>query len=757
MERLLVNTMALLLTTTCIAAPPPRLPEGPLPDGLGVNIHFTSPQPGEMKMLAAGGFTWVRMDFDWNQIEYEKGKYRFTAYDTLMTALEEYGIRPIFILDYVHRFYDNAQSPHTDEAIAAFAKFAAAAAKHFAGRGILWEMYNEPNITPFWRPTVNVHDYVRLATATGKAIREVAPREAYIGPATSTFDWRFLEECFKGGLLELWDAVSVHPYRPMPPETVINDYARLRAMIRRYAPKRKQIPIISGEWGYSSALSGMDPDKQGKMLSRQWLTNIACDVPLSIWYDWHDDGPDPKEPEHHFGTTLHPTHAGREPIYDPKPAYLAARTLATELRGYRFNKRLVVGPSSNHVLLFSRGGKPALAAWTTQAGGAHVTIPSSAGDFAAVNHIGQSREVLKAGASGLSLTLTDAPQFIKPIGRNDVLEAAAAWERLPQEIVTAFRPSVTIRARPGRTGSAAVCTPATVALERTDRPREASLTLRVGNAPPVVQSTSVVVADPLVVDVGAPLAGRVRVTLHNPSGQAFRGRLHLHALRAAAPPTTHPVVLSGGTRTWTTEIRIPDGMDEVVIEGHLTDAHGRRLLTVAPRRYHALDILGSRLSVTPDGDAKVASTQSLDVAEPPDGPVAKGVSSVRLTYRYDKGWKFVCIRLTDPSKGAIEGKPSALGMWIHGDGQGNVPRLRFVDSTRQTWQPDGDPIVWSGWRWVTFPLDGTRSGRWGGADDGVIHYPIRWDAVFLLDSAGGRATQGAIHIAAPTLIYNEGN
>src|SRR3979409_768285 len=31
-----------------------------IPQGLGVNIHFTDPQPGEVKMIADAGFRWVR-------------------------------------------------------------------------------------------------------------------------------------------------------------------------------------------------------------------------------------------------------------------------------------------------------------------------------------------------------------------------------------------------------------------------------------------------------------------------------------------------------------------------------------------------------------------------------------------------------------------------------------------------------------------------------------------------------------------------
>ena len=37
----------------------------------------------------------------------------------------------------------------------AFARWAAAAARHFQGRGILWEVYNEPN-TKFWKPKADV-------------------------------------------------------------------------------------------------------------------------------------------------------------------------------------------------------------------------------------------------------------------------------------------------------------------------------------------------------------------------------------------------------------------------------------------------------------------------------------------------------------------------------------------------------------------------------------------------------------------------
>ena len=70
--------------------------------GMGVNIHFTDPKPGEIKMIAAAGFRWVRMDFKWDVTERERGQYDFAPYDQLMSELDQYNIRALFILDYGH-------------------------------------------------------------------------------------------------------------------------------------------------------------------------------------------------------------------------------------------------------------------------------------------------------------------------------------------------------------------------------------------------------------------------------------------------------------------------------------------------------------------------------------------------------------------------------------------------------------------------------------------------------------------------------
>lgn len=344
------------------AKPPPGAYKG-----VGVNIHFTDPRPGEMEMLAGAGFEWVRMDFGWGGIERERGKYEFGAYDRLLAALDAHHMKALLILDYSNPLYDSGESPRSEEGRAAFAKWAAAAAVHFKGRGVVWEMYNEPNIK-FWRPKPNVEDYAKLALAVGQAMREAAPDEVYIGPATSTIDLKFLEACFKAGCLKYWDAVSVHPYRQSAPETVVPEYQKLRDLIDKYAPAGAKIPIISGEWGYSSAWRRFDEAKQGDYLPREMLTNVACGVQMSIWYDWHDDGTDPKEAEHHFGTVHNAYRAGESPVYEPKPAYSAMKKLMGELAGYAYVERVMMPDPADWALVFHGADGDKLVAWTTGAG-----------------------------------------------------------------------------------------------------------------------------------------------------------------------------------------------------------------------------------------------------------------------------------------------------------------------------------------------------------------------------------------------------
>ncbi|HEY5911413.1 MAG TPA: cellulase family glycosylhydrolase [Verrucomicrobiae bacterium] len=352
------SVLAIFTLLSCRAA---ELPEPVIPAGVGVNIHFVAGHEKDLDLIAAAGFKFVRMDFAWGGIERKKGEYDWSGYEELQANLDRRGLRALYILDYSNGLYerDNA-SPQHSESVEAFARWAGAAAKHFQGRHVIWEVWNEPNIS-FWRPKPDVQQYTALCVAACKAVREADPAATIVAPASSGFPWEFLEALFKAGTLEHLDAVSVHPYREYHrgPETAAADYRKLRELIERYAPgPKRKLPILSGEWGYATHQKGVSLETQAAFAARQQLSNLLEGVPLSIWYDWKNDGTDAKDAEHNFGTVL--------PDLAAKPSYQAIQLLTRELSGYRIVRRMPLENDEDYVLVCADGkGMEKLTAWTT--------------------------------------------------------------------------------------------------------------------------------------------------------------------------------------------------------------------------------------------------------------------------------------------------------------------------------------------------------------------------------------------------------
>ncbi len=695
------TAILLVLAAAGLAACARVEPTGPaIPQGHGYNIHFTDPKPGEMEMIAASGVKWVRMDFHWASTERRAGEYDFSAYDRLMAALDPHGIRALFILDYANKLYDGGLAPHTDAGRAAFAKWAAAAATHFKGRGILWEMWNEPNIS-FWKPEPNVTNYVALALAVGKALRAAAPDESYCGPGTSRIDLPFLEDCFRGGLLEYWSSVTVHPYRHQSgPETVVPEYGKLRDLIAKYAPKGKNIPIVSGEWGFSAAWNGFDAASQGAMLPRQWLVNAACGIPLSIWYDWHDDGRDPKEAEHNFGTVSNVLHAGRTPVYDPKPAYLAATTLNRTLEGFRFARRIsppragADSSAEDWVLLFRRGAETRIAAWTTSTDPQRVVLPGLAAPVKAVGHTGVALPDLAHDAAGLVVPLTRNPVYLVPSAGD-----AAKLEDASFRHDWADGRIASVALLPVGTGSSSV---------------------RVEKA------------------YGAPFRGRV-VTSANGKDLAT---VDLDDLPAGS--ATLNLALLGA---------VPAGIP-VALRVERSD--GAVVFAAPPRRLAPLANFASApyaLHANDDGKGKTASTQTIARAEVPPGLVYGG-GAVRVTLGVEAGYKYFCIVPTNGTEAAIDGRPAALALWVHVRGGPCTIGCRVQDAKGEVFQSPAQTLAAdAGWTYVEIPLADTHAGHWGGNNDGKPDLPWRWQALLLIDRNHARPCNADLHFAHPALVY----
>ncbi len=103
--------------------------------------------------------------------------------------------------------------------------------------------------------------------------------------------------------------------------------------------------------------------------------------------------------------------------------------------------------------------------------------------------------------------------------------------------------------------------------------------------------------------------------------------------------------------------------------------------------------------------------------------------------------------------------------------QSNYARLRLMDSTGQTFQFTYAEITWTGWKYVFFyfffitrnyvimfnfccsyvSLSLTNGGFWGGANDGIMHLPLKFEDIFLLDTTRNAQTS-TVYFTPPVLV-----
>jgi len=353
---------------------------GTVPSGLGVNIHFTDGHRADLLRIHEMGFRVVRMDMIWELVERQRGTYDWSHYDALVNDLRTAKLTPLLILDYANPIYVPglaASSSKPSPAYAAllagapragFLRFVHAAAARY-GRNVVWEIWNEPDLN-FGQP-IDTDGYVGLAMESCRRIRSTVPDARVIGPAASNFAaLPLLRRFVAADRARCFDAISVHPYRNGPPESVLQDWASLFGLAE--CANQPSCPaLVSSEWGYAVTSGAATAERQANYVTRVYLLNLLAGVPLSVVYDWQNDGTDPDDKEANFGVI---DHSGVV-----KSAGLALGRLVQQLAGLAPLGRVETPDPNVFVVAFGAGRTVRkLAGWTSDGAAVEVSLPARA-------------------------------------------------------------------------------------------------------------------------------------------------------------------------------------------------------------------------------------------------------------------------------------------------------------------------------------------------------------------------------------------
>lgn len=301
----------ILIGATC-----PALGHGIL---LGVNPHLLSnpsAQGTRLQLARNIGFDAVRDDALWSEVETRKGVYTIpSAWDAHVNDARRIGIRPLIILDYGNKLYDDSGKPRSREAIDGFVRYASFVVRHFKGRVKYFEIWNEWDTHAGGAPSGGATDYARLFNAVFPVLKTIDPSAIFLVSASAGGNDRWYQRVAQLGIASRADGVAVHPYvypaRSSASKSTYQNEAELSAqdVINIEATMRRvsgatNIPLYITEigWPTSHDASGVTNREAATLAQRAFL--LFCSLPYVHgvwWYDLVDDGPDGANSQDRFG------------------------------------------------------------------------------------------------------------------------------------------------------------------------------------------------------------------------------------------------------------------------------------------------------------------------------------------------------------------------------------------------------------------------------------------------------------------------
>ncbi|MCC5874839.1 MAG: peptidoglycan DD-metalloendopeptidase family protein [Candidatus Sumerlaeia bacterium] len=319
----------------------------------------------QLDIARDAGATTIRIDMWWGALQDGDGEWDFTASDMIFDLLEERGLKALPILCYNGPGFGET-AILTEENRKAFGEYVHQMVTRYRDRVRWWQVWNEPNIEPFWTPDPSPELYTLLLREVAMRAREADPAVRLVGMNTAGADISFIEACYRHGAGEYIDAVAFHHYNAEADESLLDEEVRnVRRAMDRHGDIDK--PILITEFGLSTGpspvIASSTPEFQASWMVKKHLVARAGGVSQAFWFKLMDDVEEPA-PDGYWGLL--------KSDFTPKPSAHAYRVMTEQLDGLRLIGQAhgtSVFSSQSHklrVYILSDGETTTAVAWMEQ-------------------------------------------------------------------------------------------------------------------------------------------------------------------------------------------------------------------------------------------------------------------------------------------------------------------------------------------------------------------------------------------------------
>ena len=330
----------------------------------GVMTHFAHGwEPGLIESVARSGVSTARDELYWREIEPQRGTYTFPEqYEKTMARFARHAIEPLIVLSFENDAYDGGATPHSDDAIQGYARYAVQVLRHYGKQIKAVEVWNEYNGDFVHGPAADnrAATYLRMLRTLHQEVKRERSDVRVVGGATAGVPLPYWEKLFAGGALEYMDVLSVHPYRyDSAPEGLETDIADLRELMAKFHGGRPK-PIWVTEIGWTTRPAQAPGDividglVQAQFLVRAYAVLISAGVERVYWYLFRDYNEDL------MGLVR------SDPRATPKPAYAAMAAMTQQLRDAEFVGRDATPPELYSMRFRRPSGEQVRVMWSLE-------------------------------------------------------------------------------------------------------------------------------------------------------------------------------------------------------------------------------------------------------------------------------------------------------------------------------------------------------------------------------------------------------
>ncbi len=365
----------------------------------GVQTHFAHKKGVPsivLPLVKRAGFTWIRDEVYWSAIEKTPGQFLLPRNDNdyggYVRQAVRMNLKPLIELDfgnkqaYPNLFKGPQGFPQTQEERELFLRYVDKVVGFYKGYVKTWEVWNEPNFA-----SMGGYDaYLALLKPVYTLVKKHSPDATVLscggGGAGGGPGGDCIAAIAKADALGYQDGFSIHPYMspydpdhgysakgsPLSQVNVPNVWQHLQRMTQSH-PKPGVGPlgvyVTEIGWPSSPEDAGLSERKQAAAAARTFLLSRRFNTMKTVmWYDFVDDGVNPRDKEANFGLL--------RLDLSPKPAYVAVATVFRTV-GNRMWKRSFVDNETTKVYQYCERdeGDCVIAGWRRDADDGPVNTP----------------------------------------------------------------------------------------------------------------------------------------------------------------------------------------------------------------------------------------------------------------------------------------------------------------------------------------------------------------------------------------------